>query len=561
MEPSKLPKLKIDHKGIEYEGVAAASAVGMAMMESSGIRELIDRSCSFDRAQRILSPGMGTKALIGPVFNLKNKSPLYIVHKNYASAPNDYIFGDDVRVASLNDDALGRTLDTLAEEDLEILFSKCSNLCVEKYGLDSQVLHDDSTNIPFYGMRHDDVAPGEIHPDHACSPKDHRRDLLHFCYQLTVNSNGIIRHMKAYSGNAADCIMDGDTIEFLSRTMTPKQLRNLVYVADSKLMTGPNMKMIRKNGMSFISRCPVNFGDSIQNLIVAKALVMRPTRSKRYPNLETYDIEEEVQVDDAIMNMRFVVTVDTDKRESISRSLLDEISTAKPLEKLIGKEFDSESELLEVIGSFEDPKLGGLYELVADIRTAEVEMKRRGRKPKDYVPMMKQIWYLASASLVPILECVALRATLDSMFVLATNLPTADADSEKYVDGMTSDGVVMLYREEYKVEHCFRFMKSGLGIDTVFLQTPSRERAMMFVLGIAALITGLADALLGRNAMEIDGRRATMYSLAVELLTTTIELDRSDCRLSVRGPTGVTERFFEYTDALAINPRYLLGHN
>lgn len=173
---------------------------------------------------------------------------------------------------------------------------------------------------------------------------------------------------------------------------------------------------------------------------------------------------------------------------------------------------------------------------------------------------MEPCWTVESARIVADADAIARWATRESAFVLATDLPRSDEDSDRYRDGMTADGVIMIYREEYVVEHAFRFMKSGLGIDTVFPQTPSRERAMMFVLAIAALITSMADAMLRTKNIRIDGRTATMYSLAVELLTTTIELDRADSRLSVRGPATVSDRFFDYTDALEINLRYLLGH-
>lgn len=559
MVVSELPKLKIDHHGDSYEGIAAASSIGMALMESSGIRSMIDDSCEFDRAQRILSPGMGVKALIGPVFNLRNKFPLYTVNKSYASAPNDYLFGDRVSVSSLNDDALGRTLDTLAKMDLEALFTKCSDLCVKKYGLSSQTLHDDSTNIPFYGMRHDDVPEGEIRPDYACSPKDHRRNLLHFCYQLSVGGNGLLRHMKGYSGNAADCVMDNDTLDFIGRTMDRNLLKDLVYVADSKFMTAPNVLKARSVGVAFVSRCPVNFGGSIQGKVIDLAMAGVWTESERFEGLLTFDTDQTIETDDLRMDMRFIATLNVAKMEALVRKRVIEIESGKPFGKIVGKQYDSEEKALDAVSSVKVPEFGTAeYTIVM----SEREVKRPGKKPKGYVPIMEPCWVVESARIVADTEAITEWAKRESIFVLATDLPRPKngEDSERYRDGMTPDGVIMIYREEYVVEHAFRFMKSGLGIDTVFLQTPSRERAMMFVIAIAALITSLADALLREKDISVDGRKATMYMLAMELLTTTIELDRADCRLSVRGPTTVNERFFDYTDALEINPRYLLGH-
>lgn len=558
MVVSELPRLTIDHRGSSYEGIAAASSVGMALLESSRVRALIDEICTFDRGQRILSPGMGVKALIGPVFNLRNKSPLYIVNKNYASAPNDYIFGDRVSASSLNDDALGRVLDTIALNNTERLFSRCSDLCVEKYGLDSQTLHDDATNIPFYGMRHDDAPSGEIRPEHACSPKDHRRDLLHFCFQLSVNGNGFIRHMRAYSGDAADCAMDGDTLDFIGRTLSREQRSNLVYVADSKFMTGPNVRRASRIGVGFVSRCPANFGGSVQDRVMSRALDSGAWKqSERHRDLMTFDTDETVTLDGKAMQLRFIVTIEPKKRDLLADAKMAEVGSSNPYKKLIGKAFTTREEAVKAVESVPVPKFGRSEYTIVE---SEREVKRPGRKPADYVPKTEPCWVLQSASVSADTDSILRWANMESMFVLATDLPRSEADNKRYRDGMTADGIIMIYREEYVVEHAFRFMKSGLGIDTVFLQTPSRERAMMFVIAIAAMITSLADALFRRKKIKIGDREATMYSLGVELLTTTVELDRADRKLSVRGPAEVNERFFEYTDALEINPRYLLGH-
>ena len=67
--------MKIIRKERVYEGLPASSAVAMAVMETSGIRALIDRSVEYD-SERKLSPGMAVKAMIGPIFDGRKKLPL-----------------------------------------------------------------------------------------------------------------------------------------------------------------------------------------------------------------------------------------------------------------------------------------------------------------------------------------------------------------------------------------------------------------------------------------------------------------------------------------------------
>ena len=77
---------------------------------------------------------------------------------------------------------------------------------------------------------------------------------------------------------------------------------------------------------------------------------------------------------------------------------------------------------------------------------------------------------------------------------------------ERYVvvlarTGADADTVLWLYLDEYKVESNYAIMKSGMGIDQVFLQTPSRESAMIFVIGIATLLSDIITKILKDNGV------------------------------------------------------------
>ncbi len=147
-----------------------------------------------------------------------------------------------------------------------------------------------------------------------------------------------------------------------------------------------------------------------------------------------------------------------------------------------------------------------------------------------------------------------------SAAVLVTDIPCTESDRKRYREGMTADGIIRLYREEYRVEHCIRFTKSGVGIDQVFLQTPSRERAMMFVVSELTVLTSTADAVFRSRGMKLNGVPMTVNNLMQELQGTTVRLDRGEMRMFVESPQGKEIDLFEITDALQINPRLLLGY-
>lgn len=125
---------------------------------------------------------------------------------------------------------------------------------------------------------------------------------------------------------------------------------------------------------------------------------------------------------------------------------------------------------------------------------------------------------------------------------------------------VTDEEILGIYNREYKVERSFALMKSGLRMNTVYLQKPSRENAMMFVICIGVLLSNIAEAMFRRADTRLEGKSMTMHRLSHELQTTLVMYSRSDNSLSLLGPPEITDRFFEYTDTLGINPQLLFGY-
>lgn len=556
------PRLKIDHRKETYEGLNAMSAVIMAFAESTGIRELIDATCTYDRTRRILSPGMGAKCMMGPVMWLGCKLPLVRVERNYAGVPCDLIFGEGIVPANLNDDALGRCLDTLAREDLTMLVHRSSDMCVKRFGFESQVRHDDGSNYKFYGEEKD-VPEGEIYPALACHPKDGRHNTLHYCFQLSADENGILRLAKAHRGNITDIEADRDTIDFFGKVMDIAERRSITYVADSKAVTAETVGMLKDYGIRFVSKCPVNFGTNLRERALNAAEAASCCRSASYPDLEVFDCvlsvrgkknESDYEIRAVVCFSDASVRKEMHKARAKRRKVEDRI-----LEYIDVKRWGSVEELENALSLFDLP---ANCRLDYDIGTFEVPGKsdHRGRRRKDEVvpPMtlhfVKRLWVHMDE------ESALADARRASAAVLVTDIPCTESDRKRYREGMTADGIIRLYREEYRVEHCIRFTKSGVGIDQVFLQTPSRERAMMFVVSELTMLTSTADAVFRSRGMKLNGVPMTVNNLMQELQGTTVRLDRSEMRMFVESPQGKEIDLFEITDALQINPRLLLGY-
>jgi len=566
-------KMIISHKGIDYEGIPAASAVGMALFESLGLGRLIDERCKFDPAKRTLSPGMVTKILLGPTFNIRNKSPLYLVNKAYANAPLDRLCGPGVVLEDLTDYTLARGLDTLFDADLTALFTACSEKAIETLGFVSHVFHMDSTDISFYGMEHPPDKEGASVPKHNGHPKDNRPELLQYELQVVTDSNRIIRYMKTYDGNVGDSAMDRETISDLVRIFPERERSGITLVGDCKLATSGNITKIIDSGFGFVSKCAVNFKDDGFER-ARRSSVASKMHSCGHHGLWMSDINLDVRTaKDRTDVLRFVAFRWDIKVENREREILDELSsrTSKLREEVAKKRFRKEADALDYAEG-----------LIDSDEMFRIIVRTKHCRPV-YEP--EKDWWALDLSFEVSRKRVHRQAELDSTIVLVTNLARKEhlaaveedcgcvpgsrrriPDTDP-VDGsgqrrpVTDEEILAIYDREYKVERSFALMKSGLGMNTVYVQKPSRENAMMFVICIGVLLSNIADAMFRRADTRLEGTPMTMYRLSHELQTTLVTYSRCDNSLRLMGPPEVTDRFFDYTDALRINPQYLLGYS
>ena len=102
---------------------------------------------------------------------------------------------------------------------------------------------------------------GVIVEHHALGQsKDHRPDLKQILMTLFVNREGVPRFGMVASGNQSDKTLNRDMIDRLTAAFEPAQLQQLLYVADSALVTGANLTRLAQAAIRFISRCPDTFG-------------------------------------------------------------------------------------------------------------------------------------------------------------------------------------------------------------------------------------------------------------------------------------------------------------
>jgi transposase len=529
-----------DEDGYTYEGLPATVAMGMAMMESTGIRKLIDETCA-DGVQRKLTIGMGIKAIVGTMFEATRKSPLYLVNETYNTCPTDKVFGRDVVSSSLSDTSLGKCLDSVFKTDMQTLLWECTEMMCDSYDLNSNVMSMDATNYSLYGMGYDrieDVEKG-AEPAYGGNSKTKRNDLVQKNVHAVTNGMGVLRTTKAFSGNVSDMTMNNDTIGFLVGKVDPEKV---IVSADCKLANSITIDRLLELGWGFVTKAPSNFNDLVKSRIVNSASSGMMDESEKNKGRFLYDTEAGYGEG----KLRFVAYR---LPGSIEKSM--EYLTAGGFEQASkrilnfkSRKFFCEDDARKEFGDMTKEYCGAYS---ADVEF--FEDKRLVRKDPD-----GPHWRCRATNVTVNESGIEDAAERFSIQVLTTNLRFAAKDSEDLRKGTTADTAVDLYLGQYHTEKNFRIMKSGMGVNHVYLHARGRQDALVFAVSLATAMTNVIDSVMQRNG---DERRA--HRLIYRFKTGMIHYDRESDKMRFRGPPGRREEFYGLLDVLNIDRGFLLG--
>jgi transposase len=160
----------------------------------------------------------------------------------------------------LGDDRLGRALDRLFDADRAALLTEVALVVAERFGVNFDECHNDSTSISFCGSYRGASGRqirGRTAPviTHGHS-KDHRPDLKQLLFILTMTADGNIPvAFRCTDGNVSDSRTHIETWNTL-RAVAGRS--DFLYVADSKLCSRENTEYIDRAGGRFVTVMPRN---------------------------------------------------------------------------------------------------------------------------------------------------------------------------------------------------------------------------------------------------------------------------------------------------------------
>lgn len=460
------------------------------ILDDFRVAEIIDSVVPTNPNKWKISPGTHVEAMIINV--LRERRPLYKVEEAMAKVDLPLLFGQDIKAEHFNDDALGRTLDVLAMTNLDQLFCSIAVSAAVSKGVAINRLHADTTSVSVYGdyQKEDDLV--NITRGHS---KQRRPDLKQFMYGMMVNAEGYPVYGNVLDGNTSDKTWNGNMVRGMD-ALVRYLPSDLVYIADSALVTKENLKAIKGQNLQFISRLPANF-----NLL--DQLVEHAWTEDKWTQIGTMNADgkgssyklcsflEDIEGTE----YRFVVvsssSMDARKEKKLQRTIVKEQAEMnKGLKELAKQAFFCEPDALAALEQFQDKWSTALSTLELNIKETTQIIRGRGRPKKDACLPTKTTYSIEGKVIAP--NDTILKELREKMacFVLITNIPE---------EAMSHKQILEEYKGQSSIEKRFRFLKDPLFVDSIYLKNQDRVYALGFIFLFALLIACYIESTVRRE--------------------------------------------------------------
>jgi transposase len=458
------------------------------MFDELGIGDLVDEMVPQDFSQRKVSVGQALKAMVLNGLGFANRR-LYLMPEFFRNKPTERLVGAGISPEHLNDDALGKALDTLHAFGLTELYRMIARQAAERLGLlhaTSAVatLHLDTTSFHVDGrynseceLDDSDENAGVIHVSKGYS-RDHRDDLSQVVLELITESRANLpMMMRPLSGNASDKASFKDSIErHIDQLQGDEGGPSSIVVIDSAGFTRECLAACHSRGLRWVMSVPATVGEAKRRLEeVVDPKELRPlAEGYRYTALwTTY----------AGVEQRWLVIYSEAARER----------AAKQVDKQLLKQGDKERKAFDELRreAFHCPEdawraLAAFRETlrVLEVHGADVIERRHyqsvGKPAADAVP--ESIGHHIDGALAAPISMRERRLIRRSCFIVATN---------ELDQGVLGDPQVLrAYKgQSSKVERGFRFLKDPMFLaSTLYLKRVERVMALLMVMSVCLLV-------------------------------------------------------------------------
>jgi transposase len=473
MRPSYRPEIPPQPQAYRTQVLDHLGLVA-GMFEELGITEVLDHATQQDPEMRIVTVGHAVKAMVLNGLGFVNQQ-LYLVPHFFQNKPLPRLIAPGIEARHLNDDTLGRALDTLYETGLTELYSLIAATAARRLGLTPTFTHLDTTSFHLDGRYNSAEAPDDqvVHITHGYS-RDHRPDLNQVMLELMVEHQaGIPVLMKPLSGNSSDAHEFGQVIQdHMAHLHTTYGATYLV--ADSALYSAENLQKLAETRLKWITRVPATLREAQAVLAQADPQTMAPlTEGYRY---------RVVPSSYGGIEQRWVL-IHSEPRQPHAQRTVDKqwlkqsAHEVKAFKTLCRTAFACEADAHQALARFaHDVQTTFLHDSTV---YSTPHYGKRGRPGPGAQP--DQIVYHIAGALASRLPDRQARVDQHSCFILATNeLDEGQLSAQAVLDG---------YKGQAQAERGFRFLKDPQFLaSSLYLKKPERIMALLMMMTVCLLV-------------------------------------------------------------------------
>ena len=510
-----------------------AIVVAKTYLAKLGFTGFVNRNVTWDPKQVNLTPGQLALSVVLSTFTA-NRHPLSRIGQRFHGMDTELLFGKGVTSSDFSDDAIARTLDKIHEAGSAHLFSQLALSAFTTFDIPLGNLHADTSSHAFFGEYEgcEDPAYDGMDVTYGFS-KEHRPDLKQIMIGNVVNSDGIPLVHQALNGNTADCTWNGQVIGTLS-DLLGERLKDIVYIADAKLVTEPNLRLLHQKGLSFISRVPDNFCAKLASQAKKDAYAANAwtafgsmAEDKKQAEYEGYSQVHYLGREP----MRLLVVKSSAARDGFLTRLEKERSElARSTHEVERQNFACEPDALTAAEALRKKGSKGLFRLSYTLSDTTTWKRPPGNPGKNPKPPVEIVTWQVRFTITENTEAIQAAKEQAQSFVLVTNIPSDKLDDRE---------LLWRYKKQHVVEAGFRWLRQPSMASAIFLKKPERIEALMMLIHVALMVRALmqqqARLRLGAMAeaprIELNGqglKSPTADKILVLLLNQGVITDRGE---------------------------------
>jgi transposase len=482
-------------KNVKTQGVGFAPILRHYFTQC-GIERIIDENVELDPRRKVLTHGQAAVAMItGILFQVMQ---LYRLCKFASGKKVLTVLFPQITPEQYFDDRLADTLDALFAfgiGDLEMLIT---GHMIKTFNIDTQICHNDTTSVSVYGHADNHKTGRSIDITFGHSKK-HRQDLKQLIWSMSVSDDHAFPLFEqAYSGNRADVTT---YVEQWHRLIDLLACQDFLYVGDSKLITHGNMAHICDNDGFFIAPAPMyeSYKAVFENALdkhKQETLIAYKGRFNRGFEMPM-DFEHEGQ----IYHLRMIILFDHGLRAQKSRTLHNRVDkTTAAFKELCGRlnryKLKTRAAIDKACAAIlKKHKTEPFFSYtISNEPITSYKNKKPGRPSKncDKVAVVEDHFTVQLSFDRAVFKTALSRC---GYYPLVTNQGAKKLSVEK---------AMLAHKSQYKCEHTFRRAKGSYSIEPIYLHTPERIEAFLFLFKIALQVVVLIERSARENIRKRD---------------------------------------------------------